>query len=70
MGPLILVDQDPDRWIQPEHVARVVAINGSRCTVRFLDDHSIEIHRPARAVVGEINAALADATTCIRIDQP
>lgn len=70
MGPLILVDRDPERWIQPEHVARVVGINGHRCTVRFLDDHSIEVPRPVGEVVREINQALADATTYVRIDQP
>lgn len=62
MGPLIKVDYAPDRWIQPELVVRVVAINGSRCTIRFVDDHSIEVPRPAETVVGELNQALASAS--------
>lgn len=59
MGPLILIDHAPERWIQPEHVVRVVGINGSRCTIRFVDDHSIEVPRPVGDVVVQINTALA-----------
>lgn len=66
MGPLILVDFAPSRWIQPEHVVRVVAVNGSRCTIRFVDDHSIDVPRPAEDIVAEINDALSAATPTVR----
>jgi hypothetical protein len=70
MGPLILIDNEPQRWIQPEHVVRVVGVNGSRCIIRFVDDHSIEVARPVAEVAREINGALGDSTTYVRIDQP
>lgn len=57
MGRLVPIDDG--RWIQPDLVVRVTAVNGTRCVIRFVDDHSIEVGRPASVVVEEINQHLA-----------